>query len=563
VNDGIRFYTPFSAAWTVDRLRDANPARAMSILRTWAHPRRHRELTPATVREIAALNDDQAQEALQELKLRRSFVRGRKGNTLTVPVVLKVAGKTHTVEALVDSGCEGSCLHQDLVSRLTLPTQKLPRPIPVLNADGKPNVAGPIKETVTAEMVIGSHMEKIAFGVTNLGTSSLFLGYDWLTKHNPVVDWTKNTMSMDNCLCARQVVQGDIETDNNPKSGTRPLQEGEQILLVDPTEAIRVRATSNPATRLAEEAARKAEREGRPIAEIPAFLADYTDVFRKKEFDRLPERRPWDHAIELIPGTEPKLSCKIYPLSSGEQEKLDEFLDEQIHTGRIRPSKSPMASPFFFIKKKDGSLRPVQDYRKLNEITVKNRYPLPLINELIDQLRGARYYTKLDIRWGYNNVRIKEGDEYKAAFRTNRGLYEPLVMFFGLTNSPATFQTMMNDILKEEIDTGTVLVYLDDILIFGNDHAKHRQQVRRVLEILRRHKLYLKLEKCEFEKKETEYLGVIVSEGSVRMDPVKTQGVADWPEPRNKKDVQSFLDFAIFTDDLSRTFPRSPALSLN
>ena len=135
-----------------------------------------------------------------------------------------------------------------------------------------------------------------------------------------------------------------------------------------------------------------------------------------------------------------------------------------------------MASPFFFVKKKDGKLRPVQDYRKLNEMTIKNRYPLPLISELIDKLTHAKIFSKMDIRWGYNNIRIKEGDEWKAAFRTNRGLFEPLVMFFGLTNSPATFQTMMNDIFREEIAEGWVVIYMDDILVFSKnekDHEKH------------------------------------------------------------------------------------------
>src|SRR3954451_8819303 len=136
-----------------------------------------------------------------------------------------------------------------------------------------------------------------------------------------------------------------------------------------------------------------------------------------------------------------------------------------------------MASPFFFVKKKDGKLRPVQDYRKLNEMTIKNRYPLPLIQELVDKLKGAKYFTKLDIRWGYNNVRIKEGDEWKAAFRTNRGLFEPLVMFFGLTNSPATFQTMMNDLFRELIDQGVVIVYMDDILIHTTTLEEHRKVV--------------------------------------------------------------------------------------
>ena len=143
-----------------------------------------------------------------------------------------------------------------------------------------------------------------------------------------------------------------------------------------------------------------------------------------------------------------------------------------------------MASPFFFVKKKDGSLRPVQDYRRLNNITVKNRYPLPLISELVNQLHGARYFTKLDVHWGYNNVRIKEGDEWKAAFHTNRGLFELLVMFFGLTNSPATFQTMMNDIFHDLILEGIVCIYLDDILIFTRMVEEHRCIMRLVLEQL-------------------------------------------------------------------------------
>jgi hypothetical protein len=134
-----------------------------------------------------------------------------------------------------------------------------------------------------------------------------------------------------------------------------------------------------------------------------------------------------------------------------------------------------MASPVFFIKKKDGSLRLVQDYRVLNSMTVKNCYPLPIISELVNQLRGAKYFTKFDVRWGYNNVRMKEGDEWKGAFRTNCGLFEPLVMFFGLTNSPATFQTMMNDIFQDLIMEGHVCVYLDDILIFTDSLEEHHR----------------------------------------------------------------------------------------
>ena len=215
-----------------------------------------------------------------------------------------------------------------------------------------------------------------------------------------------------------------------------------------------------------------------------------------------------------------------------------------------------MASPVFFIKKKDGSLRLVQDYRALNAITMKNKYPLPLISELINKLQGARYFTKLDVRWGFNNVRVKEGDEWKAAFRTNRGLFEPLVMFFGLTNSPATFQTMMDGIFEELISEGVVVVYLDDILIFTKTLEEHRRVVKRVLEILQEHNLFLKPEKCEFERTEIEYLGVIISHNSVRMDPVKVSGVSEWPVPSNKKEVQSFLGFTNFYRRFIQDFSR-------
>lgn len=205
-----------------------------------------------------------------------------------------------------------------------------------------------------------------------------------------------------------------------------------------------------------------------------------------------------------------------------------------------------MASPFFFIKKKDGSLRPVQDYRKLNEMTIKNRYPLPLIQELIDKLKGSCYFTKMDICWGYNNIRIKEGDEWKAAFRTNRGLFEPLVMFFGLTNSPATFQTMMNTLFKEEIDRGQVIVYMDDILILGKTEKEHRETTRTVLQRLQENRLFLKPEKCLFEEKEVEYLGLIVSHNQLKMDPVKVEAVRNWLTPQNKCEVQQFLGFTNF-----------------
>src|SRR6266536_1210563 len=314
-----------------------------------------------------------------------------------------------------------------------------------------------------------------------------------------------------------------------------------------------IRAYSMISTRLAE-AWHKQNDIPKTIPElVPQYLHDFEDVFAKSSFDSLPERKRWDHGIELVPGAQPS-SCKIYPLSPNEQEELDKFLEEHLVSGQIRPSKSPMASPFFFVKKKDGKLHPVQDYRKLNKITVKNAYPLPLISDLLNQLRGARYFTKLDVRWGYNNVQIKEGDEWKEAFRTNRGLFEPLVMFFGLMNSPSTFQTMMNEIFQDLISEGVVCIYLDDILVFSKTLEEHRHVIRLVLERLRQYCLYLKPEKCEFEKTWIEYLGLIILEGKAEMDPVKVKAVSGWPTPTNKKEVQSFLGFTNFYRRFIRNF---------
>jgi hypothetical protein len=234
---------------------------------------------------------------------------------------------------------------------------------------------------------------------------------------------------------------------------------------------------------------------------------------------------PYTHTIELECEPSPGF-CKVYPMTLTEQTEMDTFLEEALATGHIRQSKSPLGAPVFFIKKKDGKLRFVQDYRALNVITRKNRYSLPLIDDLIHWLKDVCYFTKLDIHWGYNNVCIREGDEWKATFCTNRNLFKPLVMYFGLTNSPATFQTMMNEIFQDLITEGIVSVYLDNILIFTNSLEEHRQITDLVLDCMHEHKLYLQPEKCEFEKTRIEYLSVIISHNKVEMDLVGIASLA-------------------------------------
>ena len=279
--------------------------------------------------------------------------------------------------------------------------------------------------------------------------------------------------------------------------------------------------------------------------QIPREFHDFLDVFSEEKAARFPEPRPWDHKIELKDDFVPK-SFKTYNLTPQEQIELDKFLKENLEKGYIRPSKSPMASPFFFVDKKDGKLRPCQDYRYLNEHTIKNAYPLPLITELLDKLKGARRFTKLDVRWGYNNVRIREGDQWKAAFKTNRGLFEPTVMFFGLCNSPATFQAMMDDIFGDMINECIIIVYMDDIFLFAPDEITLTKNTKRVLARLRENDLFLKATKCEFNKTKVEYLGMVIEEGKISMDPGKLKGIRDWPSPTTVKQTRGFLGFGNF-----------------
>ena len=262
--------------------------------------------------------------------------------------------------ALLDSGCTGSCVDAHFVSRYRLPTKRYPNPLKVFNADGTDNDGGLITEYIEVDLAIGTHQESIRLAVTTLASSNIFLGHDWLSKHNPEIDWKT----------------GDLEFSRCPESCQ--------------LEEIQVRRTQEE-----------------PIGDRkwPEYLDDFAEVFSEKGFEQLPEHRSWDHAIELKPDFKPS-DCKVYPLSPKEQLALKDFIEENLASGRIRGSKSPMASPFFFIKKEDSSLRAIQDYRKLNEGTIKNKYPLPLINELIDKVKNAKYITKLDVRWGYYNIWI-------------------------------------------------------------------------------------------------------------------------------------------------------------
>ena len=256
----------------------------------------------------------------------------------------------------------------------------------------------------------------------------------------------------------------------------------------------------------------------------------------------MPTRKLWNHAINIKEGFIPRKG-KVYPLSRKEREEVYEFISEQLRKRYIRPSKSPQTALVFFVGKKDGKKRMVQDYQYLNEWTIRNNYPLLLISDVIENIGTKRVFTKMNLRWDYNNMRIKEGDEWKAAFTIPEGLFEPMVMFFSLTNSPATFQTIMNEILQDLINTGKVASFIDNIIIEMEEEEGHDELVE-VVRRLAENNLYVKPKKCKWKVKKVGFLGVVIGPEGIKMKEEKVKGVLDWLTPKCVKDVQKFLGLA-------------------
>ena len=280
--------------------------------------------------------------------------------------------------------------------------------------------------------------------------------------------------------------------------------------------------------------------------EIPECYRDLADVFSKKEATSLPPHRGHlDHHIPLMDDAKPVFGS-IYNLSENELKVLKKYIEDKFSKDLIRPSVSPFDSPVLFVKKPDDNLRLCVDYRALNRMTIKNRYPIPLTIEIMDRIRNAKEFIRVDVRDAFHRMRIAEDDEYKTAFRTRYDHFEYLVMPFGLCNAPATFQSYINDALRDFLDDFCV-AYLDDVLIYTDGtHEEHVQHVRQVLQRLLDHGLYAKLEKCEFHVRETKFLGFIISPDDIAMDPERIVIIVDWPVPNSQHDIRVFLGFANF-----------------
>ncbi|KAL0395006.1 UNVERIFIED_CONTAM: Retrovirus-related Pol polyprotein from transposon [Sesamum latifolium] len=275
---------------------------------------------------------------------------------------------------------------------------------------------------------------------------------------------------------------------------------------------------------------------------IKKLLKEFEDVMPDELPRKLPPKRAVDHEIALVPGTKPPARAP-YRMLQPELVELRKQLKDMLESGIIKPAKSPYGALVLFQKKADGSLRMCCDYRALNKITVKNKYPIPLVADWFNRLSQAKYFIKIDLRSGYWQVRIKVGDEAKTIVVTRYGAFEFLVIPFGLTNAPATFSTLMNQVLHGFLDE-FVMVYLDDIVIYSRTLAEHVEHLRQVLARLREYELYAKVSKCSFAQETISFLGYIVERGRIRMDPKKVQAIEEWQPPSDVHDLRSFLGLA-------------------
>ncbi|GJW04584.1 putative reverse transcriptase domain-containing protein [Tanacetum coccineum] len=261
-----------------------------------------------------------------------------------------------------------------------------------------------------------------------------------------------------------------------------------------------------------------------------------------EDLSGLPPTRQVEFQIDLVPGAAP-VARAPYRLAPSEMKELSEQLKELSDKGFIRPSSSPWGAPVLFVKKKDGSFRMCIDYRELNKLTVKNRYPLPRIDDLFDQLQGSSVYSKIDLRSGYHQLRVREEDIPKTAFRTRYGHYEFQVMPFGLTNAPAVFMDLMNRVCKPYLDK-FVIVFIDDILIYSKNKQEHEEHLKIILELLKKEELYAKFSKCEFWIPKVQFLGHVIDSEGIHVDPAKIESIKDWTSPKSPTEIRQFLGLA-------------------
>ncbi|KAJ0790046.1 putative nucleotidyltransferase, Ribonuclease H [Helianthus annuus] len=421
---------------------------------------------------------------------------------------------------LFDSGADKSFVDQKFCKLLNMPIKTLNVKYEVELADGTVETVSTILEGCMIS--IKNHSFPLSLLPFNLAGFDIVLGMDWLAHNQAQIVCNRKQIVLRTPTGESLTIRGDTQ-----------YGLPENVSMLKASRCLKRGCVIYMAQVIIEESKAR-------IEDIPV-ISEYPEVF-PEDLPGLPLDRQVEFRIDIIPGAAP-IARAPYRLAPTEMKELRTQLDELLAKGFIKPSSSPWGAPVLFVKKKDGSMRLCIDYRELNKVTIKNRYPLPRIDDLFDQLQGASYFSKIDLRSGYHQLKVRDEDVHKTGFRTRYGHYEFLVMPFGLTNAPAAFMDLMNRVCKPYLDK-FVIVFIDDILIYSRNKADHEKHLRCILELLHREKLYAKFSKCEFWLREVQFLGHVVSESGIQVDPAKVEAVMNWQEPRTPTEIRSFLGLA-------------------
>ncbi|GJU45444.1 putative reverse transcriptase domain-containing protein [Tanacetum coccineum] len=363
-----------------------------------------------------------------------------------------------------------------------------------------------------------------------LGSFDAIIGMDWLAKYQAVIVYAEKIVRIP-WRNETLIIHGDGSNQGNVT----------RLNIISCTKTQKYMEKGFPIF-LAHVTAKEVEdKSGKKRLEDVPIVRDFPEVF-PEDLPGLPPTRQVEFQIDLVHGAAP-VARAPYRLAPSEMKELSEQLKELSDKGFIRPSSSPWGAPVLFVKKKDGSFRMCIDYRELNKLTVKNRYPLPRIDDLFDQLQGSSVYSKIDLRSGYHQLRVREKDISKTAFRTRYGHYEFQVMPFGLTNAPAVFMDLMNQVCKPYLDK-FVIVFIDDILIYSKNKQEHEEHLKLILELLKKEELYAKFSKCEFWIPKVQFLGHVIDSEGIHVDPAKIESIKDWTSPKSPTEIRQFLGLA-------------------
>jgi hypothetical protein len=453
--------------------------------------------------------------------------------------------KDRVCKAIVDSGSTDNLISTEMVEKLELETTDHPSPYRFLWLQKGHQVT--VTKQCLVEFKIGGYNDKILCDVIPMDVCQLFLGRPWQYDRNVIHDGRMNTYTLEkngrtHMLLSIKDKEVKLEVRN-----TLLLMSGKELLTEvkkkeDPqfivVRKLNIFLTSTRVYDLPEE--------------IQELLEEFADVIVDELPRSLPPIRSVSHHIDLIPAAifPNKIAYRLMPQ---ENEEVKKQVQDLMDKGLVKESLSLCVVPIVLSPKKYGGWRMCTNSRVINKITIRYRFPLPRMDDLMDCLSGAKYFSKIDLKSGYHQIRMREGDEWKTAFKTTKGLYEWLVMSFGLTNVSSTFMRLMNEVLREFIEK-FVIVYLDDILVYSKIVAEHLKHLATVMQKLQQEKLLINIKKSSFMKTELIYLGFVISANELRMDPGKVEVIKNWPSPKNIFVVRSFHGLASFYRKFIKNF---------